>query len=129
MEVTMQRRKEQQIANNKQLAKQLLLHRVFHGRTQQEVANVIDVSFQQYQKLERCENRIFAEQLISICKHYSWDIDVICNGEPIMTAREWYENKVPNARAGVHVNYGKLLEKFNKIDVNAYENYLKKGKE
>lgn len=125
----MQRRKEQHIANNKQLAKQLLLHRVFYGRTQQEVAKVIDVSFQQYQKYEKCENRIFAEQLMSICKHYSWDIDVIFNGEPIMTAREWYENKVPNARSGVHVNYASLLEKFNKIDVNAYVNYMKKGKE
>ena len=57
MEETM-RRKQKTLDIVKQLAKQLLIHKVFHGRSQSEVANVIDVSFQQYQKYEKCENRI-----------------------------------------------------------------------
>ena len=119
------RRKEKTLDIVRQLAKQLLIHRVFHGRSQSEVANVIDVSFQQYQKYEKCENRIFAEQLIAICKHYGWDIDLISNGDPNATIEEWFDSKVPNARAGVFVNKNKLLNKIKKIDDNAYNNFFR----
>ena len=38
----------------KQLAKQLILHRLWDGKTQDTVAKLLGVTFQQYQKLERC---------------------------------------------------------------------------
>ena len=37
----------------------------------------IGTTFQQYQKVERCYNRIFAEQLISICNNRKWDLAVL----------------------------------------------------
>ena len=43
--------------------------------TQSNVADVLGVSFQQIQKFERGENRIFAHQLFEICDEFQWDIN------------------------------------------------------
>ena len=53
---------------NKNIAKTLVLHRVWNGYTQSQLAKCINVSFQQIQKYERCINRLAAENLIDICK-------------------------------------------------------------
>ena len=50
------RKKFNRLPEAKQLAKQLLLHRVWSGKSQTEVADVLDVTFQQYQKIERKMN-------------------------------------------------------------------------
>tara|TARA_Y100001978_G_scaffold183305_1_gene180792 strand:- start:633 stop:788 length:156 start_codon:yes stop_codon:yes gene_type:complete len=44
------RKKFNRLPEAKQLAKQLLLHRVWHGYSQENIAEVLDVTFQQYQK-------------------------------------------------------------------------------
>ena len=41
------RKKFNRLPEAKQLAKQLLLHRVWSGKSQSEVADVLDVTFQQ----------------------------------------------------------------------------------
>ena len=53
------RKSDKQLEILKQIAKQLLLHRVWNGKNQESIANILGVSFQQYQKVEKCENRIY----------------------------------------------------------------------
>jgi len=53
---------------NKNIAKTLVLHRIWNGYTQTDIAKCLRVSFQQIQKYERCINRLAAENLIDICK-------------------------------------------------------------
>ena len=43
--------------------------------TQSNLAAVLGVSFQQIQKFEKGENRIFAHQLIHLCKENRWNIN------------------------------------------------------
>ena len=46
------RKKFNRLPEAKQLAKQLLLHRVWNGKSQSNIADVLEVTFQQYQKIE-----------------------------------------------------------------------------
>ena len=125
MEGTMMKRKEKQMSTAKQLAKMLLLHRMWYGKNQQSIADIIGVTFQQYQKIEKCENRIFAHQLLDICKTNNWDIDVIANGNPYVTLDEWSRNKNRTEASGINNTDANILNKFNKIDDRAYKNYFK----
>jgi len=59
----------------KNVAKHLLLNRVKSGLTQTECADMLGVSFQQYQKWEKGSNRIFAEQLLELCIRGKWDLE------------------------------------------------------
>ena len=43
--------------------------------TQQNLADVLGVSFQQVQKFENGTNRIFAHQLFQICDKFDWNIN------------------------------------------------------
>ena len=71
MELETQKKKFKFLNNAKQIAGQLLLHRMWNGLSQEKVAKVIGVTFQQYQKVEKCENRCMAEQLLEICNAFS----------------------------------------------------------
>lgn len=55
-------------ANIKRLRKQSKL-------TQSNLATVLGVSFQQIQKFENGENRIFAHQLFDLCEEFNWNLD------------------------------------------------------
>ena len=110
----------------KQLAKQLILHRLWDGKTQDTVAKLLGVTFQQYQKLERCENRVFAEQLILLCKEYKWDPQIIFFGEPTLTLHEWVDSERPKTiSSGVNNSTKKILHKFYEVDANGQRNYMK----
>ena len=69
MAVRSRRKNFRFLMNAKQIAGQLLLHRMWNGLSQEKVADVIGVTFQQYQKVEKCENRCLAEQLLAICRY------------------------------------------------------------
>ena len=43
--------------------------------TQSNVADVLGVSYQQIQKFECGNNRIFAHQLIDLCNEFKWDLN------------------------------------------------------
>ena len=43
--------------------------------TQSNLAAVLGVSFQQIQKFEKGENRIFAHQLFELCNEFKWNLD------------------------------------------------------
>lgn len=125
MEGTMMRKNERQIAIAKQLAKMLMLHRMWYGKNQQSIADIIGVSFQQYQKIEKCENRMYAHQLLDICKSNKWDIDLVANGDPYVTLDEWSRNRKRADVSGINNTDANILNKFNKIDVRAYKNYFR----
>ena len=125
MEGTMMRKNERQIAIAKQLAKMLMLHRMWYGKNQQSIADIIGVSFQQYQKIEKCENRLFAHQLLDICKSNKWDIDLVANGDPYVTLDEWSRNRKRADVSGINNTDANILNKFNKIDERAYKNYFR----
>ena len=125
MEGTMMRKNERQISIAKQLAKMLMLHRMWYGKNQQSIADIIGVSFQQYQKIEKCENRLFAHQLLDICKSNKWDIDLVANGDPYVTLDEWSRNRKRADVSGINNTNANILNKFNKIDERAYKNYFR----
>jgi|TARA_Y100000296_G_scaffold4647_1_gene6011 hypothetical protein len=89
---------------------------------QRELAKDISATFQQYQKLEKCVNRIFAEQLVSICKNRKWDSSVILQGNPEDTIREWI--KEFNVDALPH-KYYKVINQWEMIDKSAENNYFR----
>jgi transcriptional regulator with XRE-family HTH domain len=125
MEGKMMRKNERQISIAKQLAKMLMLHRMWHGKNQQSIADIIGVTFQQYQKIEKCENRLFAHQLLDICKSNKWDIDLVANGDPYVTLDEWSRNRKRADVSGINNTDANILNKFNKIDERAYKNYFR----
>ena len=121
----MSRRKRfNRLSEAKQLAKQLLLHRVWDGLSQSNVADAIGVTFQQYQKVERCQNRLYAEQLLCMCNSFKWDPAIIMQADPVETLNEWEENKPRSGKAGIDSSLKKIHKKFYAIENNAYKNYF-----
>ena len=51
---------------NKNIAKTLVLHRVWNGYTQTQLAKCINVSFQQIQKYEKATNKVPIDRLLEI---------------------------------------------------------------
>ena len=117
------RKKFNRLSEAKQLAKQLLLHRVWNGKSQSNIADVLEVTFQQYQKIERCENRLMAEQLLKICKTFNWDPAIIMLADPVATLNEWEQNKPRHQKAGIDSAVNRIHKKFYAIDVNAASRY------
>jgi len=109
---------------NKRICKQLILHRIWNGLSQSNLAEDIGTTFQQYQKVERCYNRIFAEQLISICNNRKWDVAVLAKADPEETLHTWL---VDNYGAGENVKYpdkyNKIMDSWDKLDRTAQRNY------
>ena len=106
---------------SKKIAKQLVLHRLWNELPQRELAKDINASFQQYQKLEKCISRIFAEQLVSICNNRKWDSSVILQGNPEDTIREWikeFNDALPH-------KYYKVINQWEMIDKSAENNYFR----
>ena len=117
------RKKFNRLPEAKQLAKQLLLHRVWNGKSQSNIADVLEVTFQQYQKIERCENRLMAEQLLKICKTFNWDPSIIMLADPVATLNELEQNKPRHQKAGIDSAVNRIHKKFYAIDVNAASRY------
>jgi len=108
---------------NKRICKQLILHRIWNGLSQSNLAEDIGTTFQQYQKVERCYNRIFAEQLISICNNRKWDISIF-NSDPHETIEEWMKRDYPNnIKTVVPDRYTKIKRSWDILDQTAQRNY------
>ena len=108
---------------NKKICKQLILHRIWNGLSQSNLAEDIGTTFQQYQKVERCYNRIFAEQLISICNNRKWDISIF-NADPNETIEEWMKRDYPNnIKTVVPDRYTKIKRSWDILDRTAQRNY------
>ena len=106
---------------NKRICKQLILHRIWNDLTQTDMSKDIGTTFQQYQKVERCYNRIFAEQLISICNNRKWDISIF-NSDPQHTLAEWVIRDYPNSDTFPD-KYNKIMKSWDVLDINAAKCY------
>ena len=106
---------------NKRICKQLILHRIWNGLSQSKLAEDIGTTFQQYQKVEKCYNRIFAEQLVSICKNRGWKTEIICEANPEETLKEWFKRDYGNAI--IPDKYTKILRSWDVLDKSAQRNY------
>ena len=106
---------------NKRICKQLILHRVWNKLSQSDLAMDIGTTFQQYQKVERCYNRIFAEQLISICNNRKWDISIF-NSDPHETLKEWFRKDYGD-NSVTPDKYTKIKRSWDILDQTAQRNY------
>jgi len=126
MAVRSRRKNFRFLMNAKQIAGQLLLHRMWNGLSQEKVAEVIGVTFQQYQKVEKCENRCLAEQLLMICNAYNWDPRTILKADPIKTLDAWVDRRKPKTRPNIVNRPERIREKLDKLNDNAYKWYFHK---
>ena len=111
---------------NKRICKQLILHRIWNKLSQSNLAEDIGTTFQQYQKIEKCYNRIFAEQLVSICKNRGWKEEIICRADPEETLVEWIDRDyggIPLEARPIPDKVIKIRESWNKLNKTASRNY------
>ena len=106
---------------NKRICKQLILHRIWNKLSQSNLAEDIGTTFQQYQKVERCYNRIFAEQLISICNNRKWDISIF-NADPKETLKEWFKRDYGDSLIRPD-KYNKIIRVWDVLGKSAQRNY------
>jgi len=109
---------------NKNIAKTLVLHRVWTGYTQTALAVDLNVTFQQIQKYENCLNRISAENLIFLCKKRKWDIQLFLTDKPEAIFEEWckqipqYNEDTPYPRRA-----SQIQRSWDRIDTVGEQNY------
>ena len=106
---------------NKRICKQLILHRVWNDLSQTDLSKDIGTTFQQYQKNEKCANRIFAEQLISICNNRKWDLAIFQNANPEDTLDEWMKKDYPGI--AIPNKYTKIKNAWKLLDTNGFKSY------
>ena len=97
------------------------MHRIWNKLSQSNLAEDIGTTFQQYQKVERCYNRIFAEQLISICNNRGWDISIF-NSDPHETLKEWFRKDYGD-NSVTPDKYTKIKRSWDILDQTAQRNY------
>ena len=120
------RRDEMNLDAAKKIAKNLIAHRIWNGLTQTQMGETIGVSFQQYQKMEKCVNRIYAEDLSVFCNTYSWDISMMYT-DPEMMLKEWCDRDYPNAKKKPH-QADCIERKWNNTETSADKNYKRRTK-
>ena len=109
---------------NKRLCKQLILHRVWNNLSQSDLAMDIGTTYQQYSKVEKCDNRLFAEQLVSICNNRGWQPEIIMKADPEETLKEWMKRDYPNnIKTVVPDKYNKVIRFWNILNQTAAKNY------
>ena len=110
---------------NTNIAKMLVLHRIWNGYTQSKIAECIHVTFQQIQKYEKCINRIPADHLIDICKQKRWDISLFINDHPEIVFGEWIKNVDQMTKDSPYpLRIDQINRAWEKIDNVGKHNYL-----
>ena len=100
------------------------MHRIWNKLSQSNLAEDIGTTFQQYQKIERCYNRIFAEQLISICNNRKWDVSIIAKADPKETLDEWINRDYATFKYKNYPDkYHKIMRSWDILDKSAQRNY------
>ena len=134
-------RKKRHNANNlelsKMIAKHLILHRIWHGLTQNKIAIDLSVSHQQIQKFESCRNDIFYVQVAKIFKERKWDIEIL-GSNPYEVLNEWIKRDYTRQdEQGNTIEYSsehipkpdkltKIENAWKLLDLKAEKNYYKK---
>ena len=120
------RRDEINLDAAKKIAKNLIAHRIWNGLTQTQMGDTIGVSFQQYQKIEKCINRVYAEDLEVICDTYGWDITMMYSS-PEGILKEWCDRDYPNAQKKPH-QADVIERKWNNTETSADKYYKRRTK-
>ena len=107
---------------NKRICKQLILHRIWNKLSQRNLAEDIGTTFQQYQKVEKCYNRLFAEQLASICKNRGWRPEIIIEADPEETIKEWFKRDYGDSLIRPD-KYNKIMRVWDVLGKSAQRNY------
>jgi len=109
---------------NKNIAKVMILHRVWNGITQTQLSDNLDITFQQIQKYEKCINRLPAESLIALCKIRRWDLQLFSCNNPEIIFEEWCKTVDNTAIDSPYPRRASQIQRsWDKIDIVGEQNY------
>ena len=110
----------------KLIAKHLIMHRIWNGLTQNDLAFDISVSHQQYQKVESVTNDVFYVQVARIFKNRGWSKEVL-EADPHAVLDEWLKRDYGNLESwALPDKYHKIIDAWKLLDLKAEKNYYKK---
>ena len=110
----------------KQIAKHLILHRIWNGLTQNDLAFDIEKTHQQYQKFESINNDIFFLYILKIFNKRKWDYSLFVS-DPSIVLDEWLKNDYGNLESwALPDKYHKIIDAWKLLDLKAEKNYYKK---
>ena len=110
----------------KLIAKHLIMHRIWNGLTQNDLAFDISVSHQQYQKVEAVSNDVFYVQVARIFKNRGWSKEIL-EADPYAVLDEWLKRDYGNLDSKVLPDkYHKIINAWKLLDLKAEKNYYKK---
>ena len=113
----------------KQIAKHLIMHRIWNGLSQKKIAvEDLQVSHQQYQKIESVVNDPFYVQVARIFKNRGWNKEVL-ETDPYAVLDEWLKRDYGNLDSKVLPDkYHKIINAWKLLDLKAEKNYYKNDK-
>ena len=124
--VRKRRRNAENLILVKMVAKHFILHRIWHGLTQNDLAFDISVTHQQYQKVEAVTNDVFFVQVLKIFKKRKWDI-ALFSSDPSIVLDEWLKRDYGNLESwALPDKYHKIIDAWKLLDLKAEKNYYKK---
>jgi len=121
------RRNEANLILAKMLAKHLILHRIWNGLTQNKIAvEDLQVTPQQYQKIESVINDPFYVQVARIFKNRGWSKEIL-ETDPSIVLDEWLKRDYGNLESwALPDKYHKIIDAWKLLDLKAEKNYYKK---
>ena len=111
----------------KQIAKHLILHRIWNGLSQRKIAiEDLQVTHQQYQKIESVLNDVFYVQVARIFKNRKWSKEIL-ESDPYLVLEEWLKRDYGNLESwALPDKYHKIIDAWKLLDLKAEKNYYKK---
>ena len=110
----------------KLIAKHLIMHRIWNGLSQKKIAvEDLQVSHQQYQKIESVINDPFYVQVARIFKNRGWSKEVL-ETDPYAVLDEWLKRDYGWRGLALPDKYHKILNAWKLLDLKAEKNYYKK---
>ena len=111
----------------KLIAKHLIMHRIWNGLSQKKIAvEDLQVTHQQYQKVESVTNDVFYVQVARIFKNRGWSKEVL-EADPYAVLDEWLKRDYGNLESKVLPDkYHKIINAWKLLDLKAEKNYYKK---
>ena len=124
------RKNEENLILAKKLAKHLILHRIWNGLSQKKISvEDLQVTHQQYQKIESMTNDPFYVQVARIFKNRGWSKEVL-EADPYDILAEWlkrdYGRKFGEGTSIYPDKYYKILHAWELLDLKAEKNYYKR---
>ena len=113
----------------KMIAKHLIMHRIWNGLSQKKIAvEDLQVTHQQYQKIEAVSNDVFYVQVARIFKNRGWNKEVL-EADPYAVLDEWLKRDYGNLDSKVLPDkYHKIINAWKLLDLKAEKNYYKNDK-